>query len=261
MKPLQRVVLVGSGNLAEAVAQALSQSGVELVQLFARNPERGQRVAALAGCEWCGDLAQMAEAESYLLADSDRAVGEVASSLRIPSGAVVAHTAGSVALEALPAKFANRAVFYPMQTFTVGRRVDFSTVPIFLECEREALRAPLEALARKLSRKVVWASSEERRRIHLAAVFVCNFANHLFALGEQLSEQAGVDFEVLKPLIAETVAKALEAPSPRSVQTGPALRDDQQTMERHLALLADEPRLQTLYKLISQSIWETSKRI
>ena len=261
MKPLQRVVLVGSGNLAEAVAQALSQSGVELVQLFARNPERGQRVAALAGCEWCGDLAQLAEADCYLLAVSDRAVGEVASSLRIPSGAVVAHTAGSVALEALPAKFANRAVFYPMQTFTVGRRVDFSTVPIFLECEREALRAPLEALARKLSRKVVWASSEERRRIHLAAVFVCNFANHLFALGEQLSEQAGVDFEVLKPLIAETVAKALEAPSPRSVQTGPALRDDQQTMERHLALLADEPRLQTLYKLISQSIWETSKRI
>ena len=118
---LKRVVIVGSGNVAEALARALPASGAELCQVFARNRERGPRVAALGGTTWTADPDRLAEADLYLIAVSDRAVGEVAASLRLPDGAVAAHTAGSVPLDALEA-FPRRAVIYPLQTFRAGRR-------------------------------------------------------------------------------------------------------------------------------------------
>lgn len=256
---MKRAVIIGSGNLAEALAQAIGACGaLELVQLFARNPERGPEVARLAGTEWCGDPRRLAEADIYLIAVSDRAVGEVARALPLADGAVVAHTAGSVPLEALPERF-RRAVFYPMQTFTKGRRVDFSRIPVFVEAEDERLLAELEAFAGRLSRSVIRAGSARRAQVHLAAVFVCNFVNHMYALGERIARRAGLDFDVLRPLVAETVAKALEAESPAQVQTGPAVRGDHTTQERHLALLESETE-KTIYRTISQSIWEISKR-
>ncbi|WP_418992920.1 Rossmann-like and DUF2520 domain-containing protein [Alistipes sp.] len=258
---MKTVVLIGSGNLAEALARALARSGPELVQVFARNAERGQFVARLAGARWTDRAEELAEADLYLLAVSDRAVAEVAAALPIPPQAVVAHTAGSVPLDALPATFARRAVFYPLQTFTRGREVDFRRIPIFLESSSEALRSELEAFALRLSDTVCWADSEQRAKIHLAGVFACNFANHMYALGESVVRDAGLGFDVLKPLIAETAAKALDACSPRDVQTGPAVRGDLATQARHEAMLAGEPLMETIYSTISQSIWEISKKI
>lgn len=257
---MERVVIVGSGNLAEALAQAVSQSGLQLVQLVARNAERGQAVAALAGTQWTADPAQLAEADIYLVSVSDKAVAALAASLPFPAGAVVAHTAGSVPLEALPAH-TRRAVFYPLQTFTKGRKVDFSQIPIFLETDDQALRPGLETFARRLSQTVIWADSACRARVHLSAVFACNFVNHLYAVGERIVRSAGLPFDVLKPLIAETAAKALGAASPTDVQTGPAVRNDAPTMARHRALLADDPQLENIYSIISNDIWETSKKI
>ena len=153
-RPLERVVIVGSGNLAEALAQAVARSGLQLVQLFARNAARGEAVAALAGTQWTADPARLADADIYLISVSDKAVGEVATALPLPAGAVVAHTAGSVPLDALPAH-ARRAVFYPLQTFTKGRSVDFSQIPLFLETDDSPLRPALEAFARRLSHTVV----------------------------------------------------------------------------------------------------------
>ena len=258
---MKRIVLIGSGNLAEALARAVATSPLEIVQLFARNPERGQTVARLAGCGWTDDPAHLDRtADLYLIAVSDRAVSEVASTLPIPESAAVAHTAGSVPLEALPERFARRAVFYPMQTFTKGRAVDFSQIPIFLETSAPEWRPELETLARQLSRKVFWADSARRGNVHLAAVFACNFVNHMYAIGEEIVQRAGLDFEVLKALIAETAAKACDARSPRDVQTGPAVRNDTTTLERHLRLLDTEPTLQDIYTQISQHIWETSRK-
>ncbi len=257
---MNEVVIIGSGHVAESLAQAMAERGMRLVQLWARNGVRAQEIAALAGCGWSDRPEELAAADLYLLAVSDRAVAEVAATLPIPEGAVVAHTAGSVPLEALPAKFARRAVFYPLQTFTRGRRVDWNEVPIFLEASTPEVYAELEALARRLSRHVLPADSARRARLHLAAVFAGNFANHMYALGDRLLRDAGLDFGVLKPLIAETTAKALAAASPAAVQTGPAVRGDRPTQERHVALLGDE-RLQDIYRSISQSIWETSRKI
>ena len=247
-RPLERVVIVGSGNLAEALAQAVARSGLQLVQLFARNAARGEAVAALAGTQWTADPARLADADIYLISVSDKAVGEVAAALPLPAGAVVAHTAGSVPLDALPAH-ARRAVFYPLQTFTKGRSVDFSQIPLFLETDDSPLRPALEAFARRLSHTVVWADS------------ACNFVNHMYAVGEGIVRSAGLPFDVLKPLLAETAAKALDAASPADVQTGPAVRNDLPTMARHRALLAAAPRLENIYSIISNNIWEISKKI
>ena len=259
---LNKVVIIGSGNLAEALARAVAKSGLELVQIFARNAERARIIAELTATDWAthpGMLAQ--DADIYLIAVSDKAVEHVAATLPIPEGAAVAHTAGSVPLAAIPEKFAHRAVFYPMQTFTKGREVDFSVIPVFLETPSAELRPELEAFARQLSGTVIWATSEQRAKVHLAAVFACNFANHMYAVGERIVRDAGIDFDVLKPLIAETAAKACDARSPLDVQTGPAVRNDFATKARHGDLLSFDLRLKNIYSTISQSIWETSKKI
>lgn len=257
---LKRVVIVGSGNVAEALARALPASGAELCQVFARNRERGPRVAALGGTTWTADPDRLAEADLYLIAVSDRAVGEVAASLRLPDGAVAAHTAGSVPLDALEA-FPRRAVIYPLQTFTAGRAVDFARVPLFLEASDKGTYQAVERFARRLSSQLYPADSKRRGILHLAGVLACNFVNALYAAGERTLAREGLPFEVLRPLIAETAAKALAAPSPAAVQTGPAVRGDLPTLERHRALLAEEPLLLEIYNLMSRYIWETSRKI
>lgn len=256
---IRSVVLVGSGNVAEALARALAASPFELRQVCARNPERGPVVARLGGCAWEPDPARAAEADLYLIAVSDRAVGDVAAALRRPAEAVVAHTAGGVAIDALAA--ARRAVIYPFQTFTAGREVDFAEVPLFIEASDAVTENRIGTFARRLSRSVQPADSALRCRIHLSGVLACNFVNHLYALGERVLAEAGLPFDVLRPIIAETAAKALAAASPREVQTGPAVRNDRTTQESHLALIGDRELLETIYRTISQSIWETSRKI
>ena len=147
-----------------------------------------------------------------------------------------------------------------MQTFTRGRAVDFREIPIFVEAADAEVQAAVEEFAAHLSRTVLQADSARRARVHLAAVFACNFANRMYALGERIVQDAGLDFGILKPLVAETARKACDAASPADVQTGPAARHDTPTLARHEALLAGDPTLQELYKQISQNIWETSRK-
>lgn len=259
---MKRVVIIGSGNLAEALARAVAKSDLELAQIFARNAQRAHLIADEAATEWATHPEMLCqEADIYIIAVSDKAVAQVAETLPIPRSAVVAHTAGSVPLGAIPPKFARRAVFYPMQTFTKGREVDFSVIPIFVETATTELREELEEFAGHLSRTVIYADSERRAKAHLAAVFACNFANHMYAIGERIVHDAKLDFDVLKPLIAETAAKACDARSPLDVQTGPAVRNDFTTKGRHGDMLSHDLRLKNIYSTISQSIWEISKKI
>ena len=257
---MKRVVIIGSGNLAEALARAVAESNLQLVQIYARNAERARAVATLAATRWTTQPAELADADIYLVSVSDRAVAEVAAALPLPAHACVAHTAGSVPLDVLPGRCAHRAVFYPMQTFTKGRRVDFAQIPIFLECDDEAFYPELEAFARQLSQTVIRADSARRAKIHLAAVFACNFANHMYALGEQIARSPGLASGVRNPPAGGPAGKALAAASPADVQTGPAVRHDLATQERHLRLLGDDMQLKEIYSTISQHIWETSRK-
>lgn len=258
---MKSAVIIGSGNVAEAFALALHQRGVEVRQIFARNPERGRAVAQLTRSEWCGEPSRIAKADLYLVAVSDSAITPLLESLPLPEEAVVAHTAGSQPLEAIPSRFVNRAVIYPLQTFTVGRRVDFSEIPLFVEAANEALLLKVKAFAKQLSGTVIEADSQIRSQAHLAGVVVCNFVNHLYAAGAGIVAGAGLSFSTLSPLIAEAARKAIESGDPSAVQTGPAKRNDRVTIERHLGMLASRPELQEIYKMLSQNIWkETSKR-
>lgn len=259
---IRRVVLIGSGNVAESLAQAIAEmQGVELVQLYARNAERGATVAALAGTTHTADPSALdPSADLYLIAVSDRAVEEVAEALPIPPSAIVAHTAGSVPLDSLK-PYPHRAICYPFQGFSVGRKADFRAIPLFLEVADRADWEPLEAFARGLSNQVYEADSARRKKIHLAGVIANNFVNQLYASATDLLHEAGLPYEVLKPLIHETAMKAIDAAHPAQVQTGPAKRGDRATQEGHLALLAENEALKQIYELLSEQIWETSKKI
>ena len=251
-----KVVIVGSGNVAEALAVGLHEANVEVAQIFARNEVRGEAVAAMAGATW--SATQLAVADIYLLAVSDRAVADVAASLELPEGAIVAHTAGCCPIEALPTG-TRRGVFYPFQTFSAGRRVDFSKIHIFVEAEDDTTKEALEALARRLTTHVAEADSARRATIHLSGVFVNNFANCMFADAAAILAEVGLGFDVLAPIALETATKAGEANHPAEVQTGPARRGDIPTLDRHRAMLASKPELLDLYNKISENIWHNSE--
>lgn len=257
---MRKIVLVGSGNMAEALAVALTQNRVGEVQLLARNRERAKAIAEFCPVKLRFSPAELEPADFYLIAVVDRAVAEVAEALSVPSGAVVAHTAGSVGIEALPEKFPHRGSFYPFQTLTKGRRVDFAQIPVFLEASDDESLALLKELAGRISRRIYEADSERRRLIHLAGVFANNFANAMYTLGERVAERAGLSFDVLRALITETALKAAEARHPCEVQTGPAVRGDEGVQQAHLKLLEGDEEMQRIYQLISKTIWETSRK-
>ena len=236
--------------MAQAVAEA---EGLHLVQIFARNEERGRRVAELAHTEWSNT--ELAAAELYLISVSDNAVAKVAESLPIPEGAVVAHTAGCCTLESL-APHHHRAVFYPFQTFSAGRKVDFAKGFIFLEGATERALEVVEKAAHALTTNVLPADTARRAVIHLSGVFACNFANAMYANAAEILAKEGLPFNIVAPVIEETAKKAVEILNPAQTQTGPARRGDTQTLNRHRAMLGDEGLKREIYDKISEDIWE-----
>lgn len=257
-----RVAIVGSGGVAEAFARNIARSeGLHLAAIIARNERRGRAIATMCHSEWCDIAAEAAEADIYIIAVSDTAVASVAEALRIPDSAIVAHTAGSVPMSAIPERGGRRGIIYPLQTFTAGRDIELRDVTLFLEADNDDTLHKIRHIASLISSKVEYADSERRRVIHLAGVFVNNFTNHLYALGRDIVATEGLDFDTLKPLIAETAAKALASDDPRMVQTGPARRGDREVVEKHIAMLGTESTKGKIYNDITESIWETSKRI
>lgn len=252
-----RVVVIGSGNVAESLAQAIAEAdGLELIQLFARNEERGRKVAEAAHTKWSNT--SLAEADLYLISVSDSAVAEVSSSLRPPKGSVVAHTAGCCPIEAL-ATHEHSAVFYPFQTFSIGRKVDFSKGYIFLEATTPHALKIVEEVAHQLTSKVEFADTERRAVVHLSGVFACNFANAMYANAAEILATAALPFDIVAPVIEETAQKAISILNPAQSQTGPARRGDMQTLDRHRSMLAGRPRTQDIYDKISEDICERAK--
>ncbi len=257
---MKEIVVIGSGNVAEALALALKKKGMGPVQIFARNRETGPELAARCGCPWTDDPAALAPAGLYVIAVSDRAIVKLSAQLDF-GGAVVAHTAGSVELEALSPRIVHRAVLYPLQTFTRGREVALDDVPFLVEGATSTALNAVSEVASALSSNVRETSSEERAQLHLAAVFACNFTNYMYTIGEDLLSSARLPFDLLKPLIRETALKAVDASSPRLIQTGPAVRNDYRTKSRHCDMLVERPDYRNIYINLSKNIWETSKKI
>ena len=258
---MKSIVIIGSGNVAEALAKAFAKArGYDLLQISGRNEKRVKEISSAAGCGYAVAPAKPARADIYIIAVSDRAIAEVAAGFNV-GDSVVAHTAGSVGIEELSAAIKNRGALYPLQTFTAGREVNMAEVPLFVEGSNEYTAGILKGLGAAISDSVRECGPEERMKLHMAAVFACNFTNHLYVMAEEMLDETGIPRGVLKPLIRETAAKAIAAKNAAFVQTGPAVRNDAPTMKKHLDLLAGCPQLQELYRIISSDIWETSKKI
>lgn len=250
-----RTVIIGSGNVASALAPALETSGAaDVVAVFSPTPGHAAALASqLSHAEAVTDPARLPDdADIYLLAVNDDAIARLASSLRPVPSALWMHTSGGVDASALAPLSKRYGVFYPLQTFSKGVKVTMGEVPFFLEASNEADLALAREMALKVSPKVYNADGAVRARMHAAAVFGCNFVNHLWALADDiLRRETGTDISVLEPLLRETLRKAMEV-RPADAQTGPARRGDRGVIARHQKLLT--PDEAQLYGILSDHI-------
>lgn len=249
-----KVVIVGSGNVATHLSLALaSLDGIEICQVYSPTEAHAEILAERLNCDFVTDPTQIRkDADVYLFALKDQALETVIRAVPANNGLWL-HTSGSMPMQVFAGYTERYGVLYPLQTFSKSREISFRGIPLFIECHREEDKNCLEELARRLSGKVCELSSEKRRSLHLAAVFACNFTNHIYALAEEILAKEGLSRDYLFPLIDETAAKVHELPA-QEAQTGPAIRYDENIINKHLGMLADDPDVQTLYRLLSQSI-------
>lgn len=249
------IAFIGAGNLATNLAKALYQKGFRIVQIYSRTEESATALAQAVEAESTTDLsAVVKDAQLYIVSLKDAAFAQLLP--EIVAGkrkALWVHTAGSIPMGIWEEQVERYGVFYPMQTFSKLREVDFRNIPIFVESHSAEDTHFLKKIAAALSERVYEATSEQRKSLHLAAVFTCNFTNHMYALAAELLKKYELPFEIMLPLIDETARKVHEM-KPRAAQTGPAIRYDENIINGHLQMLADEPEMQELYRLISDSI-------
>ncbi len=241
--------LIGSGNVAQHLISVLQQTeGVVLQSVLVRNLKS---ISHLLTDEKIITIPeQLQPADVTIISVTDSAISEVSNTIPFENQLVV-HTSGSMGLDVLNDKN-RKGVFYPLQTFSKLKSIDFKEVPLCLETENESDYQLLETFGKSLSDKVFKINSEQRQSLHVAAVFSCNFVNHLYQIGNEICDENKVPFEILFPLIQETADK-IKTLSPKEAQTGPAIRHDQKTIDKHLAFLNDETR-KTIYQLLTQSI-------
>lgn len=257
---IMRITIIGSGNVATHMAAAFKNAGHRIVQVYSRDLQKAWLLAYHVGAEAVDHLDHiLPDTDLFVIAVKDDAIAQVARALAGHNKLMV-HTSGATDLDTLIAFTANAGVFYPLQTFSKVREVSFRSVPLCLEGGNDEILAQLKELAHTISNNVYAVSSAQRRVLHLAAVFACNFPNYLYNTAQQLLVRNQMDFEMLRPLILETALKVQEQ-MPGEVQTGPAVRNDTGTMAAHLQMLNDAPLLQDIYTLLSQGIIKNNNEI
>lgn len=253
-----RITLIGSGNLATSLGPALLKAGHEVREVYSRTAAHAAALAGKLGASPLSDLHTLSPgSDLYLISVKDEALPEVARTLKV-TGAVTAHTAGSFPMDLLKESSSAYGVFYPLQTFSRYKELDFKEIPVCIEANNEVSKRVLTTLATSISTRVSGLDSTQRKALHIAAVFACNFSNHLYTIAHNILEKHQLPFDLVRPLIAETAAKA-QTSDPRHAQTGPAARNDQAVIQDHLRQLATDPDLQKIYKLLSQHILRSRK--
>ncbi|MDE5418904.1 DUF2520 domain-containing protein [Labilibaculum sp. DW002] len=257
---IEKIVIIGAGNLATQLSLALHEKGLGIIQVYSRTIESASELAGKVNAEASNSLQDIkTNADLYILAVSDKALQSVLNGISIPKAKLV-HTAGSISVDVFKDYTDTFGVFYPLQTFSKNRKVDFSNIPICIEANQEAFAAELFELGRKISSNLHAISSDQRKQLHLAAVFTCNFANHMYSIGQELLAEKNVDFNLLQPLIKETAEKITEL-DPIAAQTGPAVRFDEDVIKAHEESLNMHPDFQKLYRFVSQSIYKMHSSI
>lgn len=250
---IKEIVFIGAGRVATQLGLTLREKNKTIVQVYSRSLKSASDLAQQVNAKAITDLSLLSmEADLYIISVVDDAIKDIAAQLQLGHKLVV-HTSGSVSMNSINKASQNFGVFYPLQTFDKKKRVDFTKLPICVEGSNAEVESELFALGRELSEDVRMISSGQRLFIHIAAVYACNFSNFMYLMGAEILEFAKVDFDILIPLIQETAHK-ISGNHPYNVQTGPALRGDKLTMQKHLEILKDHPEKFDMYKNISRFI-------
>jgi predicted short-subunit dehydrogenase-like oxidoreductase (DUF2520 family) len=248
-----KISFAGAGRVAGVLCEEIFSAGHIIELIVSESTKYGHSLADSCNAGWSSDLIFPDSSEVIIVSVPDHRLKEVLDSLRCGSDTLVVHTAGSTGLDIFPEHLKRTGVFYPLQTFSHGRKVDFSDLPIFIESSDSNSLEIMGNIARSIGGTVYFADAEHRRILHLAAVFVCNFTNHMLTIGKDLAESSGFNFDVLLPLINETISKAEEI-GPDKSQTGPAVRHDKNVIKKHLELLSFSSELHGVYSAMTRSI-------
>lgn len=253
------ISIIGAGNVATSLAPALVEVGHRIDGVCSRTQSSAQRLAQNLGCPAFSSVEELPQSEAYIFCVPDDALPTlVEKTCKQHPDAIFIHIAGSADMNIF-APYAKRyGVLYPLQTFSRDRIVTFGTFPVFYEGSDLRTTGIIEQIARSLSQEAHYLSSENRMRLHTSAVFACNFVNHCFVLAAEEMQSAGLNFSLLKPLVRETVQK-IDKLEPIEAQTGPAVREDVGTMQKHLSLIDDEST-KYIYKIMSESILRHKRR-
>ncbi len=256
-----QIVVLGAGNVATNLAVAIKKYISPHIHIHGRNEQNAKQLAELIKGSFSTRFDAMpSHADLYVLCVNDDAVFDLAKNRVLKEkigNALTVHTAGSIPMQSLKNLSDNYGVFYPLQTFSKHKIIELSNIPLCIEANSESNLHRLRKYALQLSTEVRNINSEQRKYLHLAAVFANNFANAMFHISETILNEQNIDFDLLIPLIEETANK-IKTAKPSASQTGPAIRNDKKIMEMHLDLLKDKANLQMLYKLIGKQIRENS---
>ncbi|MHA7131538.1 Rossmann-like and DUF2520 domain-containing protein [Algoriphagus namhaensis] len=251
-----KIAILGAGNVAWHLAPALEAAGHELVEVYSRSRVGAEQICGrLYAAEIRDDLDfSDSKAQLFIISVTDGAIAQLADEIILPEGAILIHTSGAVPLTVLNYSSATyTGVFYPLQSFTKGVDMDLSEVPFLIESDDQQVVRQLRLVAKSLRAPSYAVRSKDRLAIHVAAVFASNFTNHMLRISEEIMQRQGLDFEMLKPLVIESISKSLEIGA-KKAQTGPAIREDYETLEEHHQFLNYNEEIAAIYRLISQDI-------
>lgn len=250
---IKKVVLIGAGNVAVHLGQALSNAGIKIIQVAGRSEAQVEELAGQLACSYTLQPHNLKiDADIYILAVNDESYGKVLEEFPL-EGKFLIHTSGSLPIDMFKEHTKNYGCIYPLQSFSREQQVDLQEVPLFIEGSNDKSADALYSISGMISKRVVSATGFERTLLHLAAVFANNFVNHLYTLASDLLDHHALSFEHLEPLIRMTTQKVL-ASSPMDVQTGPAVRNDTIIIKKHLELLNFSPEMKKLYAALSEDI-------
>jgi predicted short-subunit dehydrogenase-like oxidoreductase (DUF2520 family) len=253
-----KAVFIGSGSVATHLSQALKESGVTISQVYSRTPANAEILAKKLDCAYTSDIFDIAtDGDIYFYALNDNSFKHFIRNFDLPD-AIHVHTAGSVSMSEFDGFATKYGVFYPLQTFSKGKPVDFKDIPVCIEASNSEIQNKLLEIAKSISNKTYIITSEQRKKLHLAAVFACNFSNYMYDIASQIMEESGLLFEIIKPLIDETADKVKNM-NPYDAQTGPAVRYDEKTIKKHLYMLNKHYEFRKIYRLMSKGIHKRHK--
>lgn len=256
----KRIILIGAGNVAHHLAPALLKAGLNLCQIYSRSIESARELGRKTGITYTADLFGIyPDGDIYIFCVSDDVLPSIIKTIRMPDNALLLHTSGSQPMDVFKSYSKHYGVIYPVQTFSKKRELDFREIPLCVEGNTGPVKERIKKFAEKLSDKIYEIDSAQRKELHLAAVFACNFPNYLYQVAGKLLEDKGLSFAMLRPLIFETAHKVMLL-NPEEAQTGPAKRGDESIMNMHKNMLKNDKDLLKIYTILSEGIKETQDK-